>query len=229
MRVWSLALSLALLLSCGEAPVPTRTSLEVVPPTTRVHGKTYGEWSVAWWKFVNAIPSSDSPYFRDDNCEKGQSGPVWFLFPKRGTSPVVVTRYCAVPSGKYLFFPMQAATNDNVGRGAPMTVDELRADVQKVLASYTPKCWLDGMEFQGVTMDSPYRVVSPVFSYRAPSGNVWGYPAGLLVDPVVGEGVWIMIEPLAVGHHVIRFSSSSLATASIYDFTYNLDIVPPKK
>ncbi len=229
MRVWSLILVLVLLLACRRAPVPTRTTLEVVPPTTRVHGKTYGEWSAEWWKFVYETPSSDNPLLRDDKCEGAQSGPVWFLFPKHGTSPLVVTRYCAVPSGKYLFFPVSSATSDNVGRTAPMTVDELRADARKAIAPYTPKCWLDGNELQGVTLDSPYRVVSPVFRFRPPASNVLQYPAGLPVDPVVGDGVWIMLEPLAAGHHIIRFSSSSLATASVYDFTYNVDIVPLKK
>jgi hypothetical protein len=229
MRVWSLTLMLLLLPACRRAPVPTRTTLEVVPPTTTVHGKTYGEWSAVWWKFLYSTPSSDNPYIRDDKCAEGQSGPVWFLFPKRGASPLVITRFCAVFCGKYVFFAVLSGTSDNVGRAVPMTVDELRADARKVIAPYTPKCWLDGNELQGVTLDSPYRVVSPVFNFRAPAGNVLQYPAGLLVDPVVGDGVWIMLEPLAAGHHIIRFSSSSLAAASVYDFTYNLDIVPAEK
>ncbi len=229
MRTWSLILTVALLPACKRAPVPTRTTLEVVSPGTKIHGKTYGEWSAVWVQFMNTIPSSDSPFLHEGKCEVGQSGPVWFLAPKRGTSPVVVTRYCAVPAGKYLFFPVQAVHADNVGFAAPKTVDELRAGAREIIDAYTPKCWLDGKELPGVTVSSPYRVVSPVFKYTVPAESVWGYRAGMVLDPVVSDGVWIMLEPLAPSRHTIRFASSSVAPPSVYDITYNIDIVPPKK
>lgn len=209
-----------------------RINPHVVSPGTKIHGKSYGEWSAEWWKFVQSIPSPDNPLLHDDKCEVGQSGPVWFLTGKWGESPIVATRHCGVPSGKYLFFPVVNVASDNVGYVPPKTVDELRAGAREGINSYVgTKCWLDGKEIHGLSsvQDSPYRVVSPVFSCRAPAGDIRGYPAGMLVDRVVADGVFLMLEPLAAGRHTIRFTASSLAMSYSFDVTYQIDIVPPKK
>ena len=176
-----------------------------------------------------SIPLSDNPLHHDDKCEVGQSGPVWFLTGKSGESPMVATRHCTIPAGKYLFFPVVNVSNDNSGIVPPKTIDELRAEAKEAVDSYTSRCWLDGKELQGVGPDSSYRVMSPVFSYRVPAGGVWGTPAGTLVDPVVSDGVWVMLKPLAAGRHTTRFTASSSTLSYAFDITYQIDIVPAKK
>jgi hypothetical protein len=232
MRAWSLIFALVLLPACRKAAVENRINPEVVLPGSKIRGKSYGEWSAEWWKFVQSIPSSDNPLLHDDKCEVGQSGPVWFLTGQWGESPIIATRYCTVPSGKYLFFPVINIAADNVGYNPPKTVDELRADAREhINSSVGTKCWLDGKELQGLSSaeNSPYRVVSPVFSCRAPAGGFRGYPAGTLVDPMVSDGVFLMLEPLAAGRHTIRFTASSLVSSYSFDITYQIDIVPLKK
>ncbi|MBZ5623663.1 MAG: hypothetical protein LAQ69_33920 [Acidobacteriia bacterium] len=231
MRTWSLIFALALLPACRKAAVENRINPDVVSPGTKIHGKSYGEWSAEWWKFVQSIPSSDNPLLHDDKCEVGQSGPVWFLTGKWTESPIVATRHCTVPFGKYLFFPVVSAACDNIGNDPLKTVDELRALCRGLVDFHTGNCWLDGKELQRVdaTSDSPYRVVSRVFSYIVPAGGVFGAPAGMLIDPVVSDGIFLMLEPLAAGRHTIRFSGSSLTTSYSYDITCLIDVVPPKK
>ena len=230
-RTWSLIFALALLTGCRKAVVEPRTNPGVVAPGTKIHGKSYGGWSAEWWKFVFSIPVSDNPLLHDDKCDVAQSGPVWFLTGKFGESPMVATRYCTVPSGQYLFFPVVNTAADNTGNVPPKTIDELRASARETIDSYTARCWLDGKELQGVgtAPDSPYRVVSPVFRYRAPAGNFWGTAAGTLFDPVVSDGVWVMLEPPAVGRHTVRFTASSSVYSSAFDMTYQIDTVSPKR
>ncbi len=232
MRTWSLIFAVALFSACRKAAVENRINPGVASPGTRIHGKSYGEWSAEWWKFVQSIPSSDNPLLHDDKCEVGQAGPVWFLTGKWGDSPIVATRHCTVPSGKYLFFPVVNIIFDNVGFDPPKTVDELRAVAREGVNFYVDmKCWLDGQELQGLgsAQDSPYRVVSPVFSCRAPARDFRGYPAGTLVYPVVSDGIFLMLEPLAAGRHTIRFTATSLTISYSFDITYQLDVVPPKR
>jgi len=232
MRTWSLIFAAALLAACRKAPVENRINPEVVSPGTKIHGKSYGEWSAEWWKFVQSIPSPDNPFLHDGKCEVGQSGPVWFLTGKWGESPVVAARHCAVPSGKYLFFPVVCVEADNEGFNPPKTVEELRAGARELVDSFVGmKCWLDGKDLQGLgsVQDSPYRVVSPVFRCKAPAGDFRGFLAGTLVDPVVFDGVVLMLEPLAAGRHTIRYTASALANSYSYDVTYQVDIAPPKK
>jgi hypothetical protein len=203
-----------------------------VEPGTRIYGKSNAEWSAEWWKFVSSIPKSDNPLLHDDKCEVGQSGPVWFLTGKWGESPVVATRHCTVPSGKYLFVPVVSAFVDNVGYSPPKTVDEMRGLAREAVnSSVNTKCWLDGRDLQGLSsaLDSPYRAVSPAFKHRTVTEDPRGYPAGTLIDPLVGDGIFLMLEPLAAGRHTIRVTGSHLAASYSYDITYQIDIVPPKK
>ncbi len=230
MRTWGLILALALAPACRKAVVSTRINPGVVDPGSKIHGKTYGEWSAEWFKFVYTIPSSENPFLHDDKCEARQSGPVWFLTGKRGESPVVATRHCTIPFGKYLFVPVASVSGDNVGFSPPKSIDELRAGCKQATDSHLSiKCWLDGRELQGISsaMDSPYRAVSPVFNYKTVAGDLRGLPAGMSIDPVVADGVYLMLEPLAAGSHTIRVAGSSAASSYSYVMTYLIDVAAP--
>src|SRR5437899_1087429 len=51
----------------------------VFAPSSKPFGKTYGEWSAAWWQWVLSIPKRDNPLAdpTGEKCAVGQSGPVW--------------------------------------------------------------------------------------------------------------------------------------------------------
>lgn len=58
----------------------------VLPPQSYPYGRSYGEWSAAWWQWVFNLPVSTDgttthPLFvaGDIDCSYGQSGKVWFL------------------------------------------------------------------------------------------------------------------------------------------------------
>lgn len=90
---------------------------------------------------------------------------------------------------------------------------------------------IDGVEVQGLLVsdpatgglitdpNTPYRVQSPVYNYTIPAldnllilddGPCYSNPPaadlpGLTVHGAVADGVYVMIKPLSVGHHTIKF------------------------
>jgi hypothetical protein len=88
-------------LIAGAAIAPPSAHAQDSPT---VLGKTIGEWSVEWWKWALAIPTSENPMLDPTgaNCHLGQQGPVWFLAGVWGGG--TAERSCSVPTGKYIFF-----------------------------------------------------------------------------------------------------------------------------
>src|SRR6186713_982775 len=77
----------------------------IVPPGTIYHGKTYGEWSAAFWQYALAQPVEghlflDTPEF---DFSSGQSGDVWFV----GAPDGPLTRTVTLPTGKALFLTLR--------------------------------------------------------------------------------------------------------------------------
>jgi hypothetical protein len=60
-------------------------------------GKTYGQWSENWWQRAFSLPDNFT------NCTENQSGQVWFL---DGTTGGPANRFCTVPAGKNIMFPI---------------------------------------------------------------------------------------------------------------------------
>lgn len=72
----------------------------VIPPNARVHGKTYAEWSAAWWQWLWSAPVDVNPGL-DETGEFvtwGQSGPVWFIAPNYGG---VSERWATIPPERH--------------------------------------------------------------------------------------------------------------------------------
>ena len=65
---------------------------------------------------------------------------------------------------------------------------------------------------------------SVVFSVVLPAGNIFGLPAGELLDPCVDAGYYTLVPPLSVGEHTIRIQGTN-GSFSV-DVTYNLTVAP---
>jgi hypothetical protein len=215
----------------------------VLPPQSHPYGLTYGEWSAKWWQFVLSIPAPNNPLLFDDQCTSGQTGPVWFLTGKlciadvpgetcSTTGFLSATRDCTIPAGTALFFPIANAEADNLGLDTPLTLPELREQAKENQDGVTSMtCEVDGVPIQGLSpaRTSPYRVVSPVFSYTIPDNNLYqflGFDFGAQTVPVaVADGVFLMLAPLSLGQHVIRFTAS-FDVGFGFDITYNITVSP---
>ena len=210
----------------------------VFPPDSRPFGLTYGEWSAKWWQWAYSLPVPQNPFFDDLNCQNGangQSGPVWFLtgvFNQSGKT----TRPCNVPQGKALFFPVLNYEGDNLCPviNPPHSVEGLRAMSKGIMDGATNlQADVDGVSIQGLNPigKTPYRVLSPPFDSKFPNNNIlqffgcWGTPP---VAPageygvMVSDGVFVMLEPLSQGHHIIHFSGQ--LPGFMLDITYQLTV-----
>jgi hypothetical protein len=205
--VWAAALigPTALLAGCGGVTggqgVESAENPGVYPPSSVPYGKTYGEWSAEWWKWVFAIPASRNPLTdpTGEHAGEGQSGPVWFLV---GTNNwPFAERTCSVPAGKAVLFPIVNFIGVIPVEGA--TLAQLRSVSQYWMDHVTVlEASLDGRAFHGL---ANYRFQSGPFEYTMP------LPPDALAPEYAGthqawaDGYWIMLEPLAPGQHTIQF------------------------
>ncbi len=218
----------------------------IIPPQAHPYGMTYGEWSARWWQWGLSAPVSENPLFQDGNVDLSlhqPDGPVWFLggmfvateAPAGGFIGQAV-RTGTIPAGKALFFPVLNDAFDNQTFVPPedMTIAELYAFAKVSLdPNQSMNCEIDGVSVKNLwdpaTSTSPYRVVTPVFSYwLPPTDNIqqyWGINVSGVIGPAVGDGVYLMLAPLPVGPHTIHISGGNPGVF-VLDITYHITVVP---
>lgn len=214
----------------------------IVPPQQKVEGLTYEQWSAKWWQFAFGIPAAQNPLLaeQDYNCQIGQSGNVWFLTGVWGPPPIIRTRTCTMPAGKYIFFPVANNVYDNsiaLPDGNLDWTDYSTEYMRKELAAQMNKvvgltCKIDG-QYVPFIHSAIYRVQAPVFHYWLPPGNIFGLnvptpPGKLGIPGVVADGVYLMLKPLSPGSHVIQFTASfgTAPDAYRFDITYVIQVLP---
>ena len=205
-------------------------------PHSAPYGRTYGEWSAKWWKYVLAIPAVDNPLLNDDKNARYQRGPVWFLTGKfclnsSCATLLPVVRSVTIPAEKAVFFPVANSEWDNLGVSPPLSVAEERAAAQASQDTVTSmSADLDGQAIGNLDpLTSPFRVVSPVFDYSIPDNNIYqalGYPFGRqTIEDAVGDGVYVMLKPLSPGSHVLHFAAAFNFDFA-FDVTYYITVRP---
>jgi hypothetical protein len=211
----------------------------VLPPHSHAFGKTYGEWSAAWWQWALSIPANQHPLSDTADCSAGQSGKVFFLggtftaVPGSGPNEIVgsAERDCTIPTGKAIFFPILNGECSTI-EGNGTTEAELR-DCAEFLADHVQDMvvTIDGVPLQNLDR---YRVQSPLFEFGPlPNPNLFGLTPGA-TSPAVADGFYLLLAPLSVGHHTIHFSGEAVFTLAedgfdltfILDITYNLTVAP---
>lgn len=216
------------------ATLPAANS-DVYPASASPLGKSYGDWSVAYWQWALGIPYASNPWANDstgDFAGVNQGGPVWFLGGSLGDS---FTRDFTVPAGKALFLPVHqwifGATVfdcDPSVPGVPCDVPTLRASAASAADQATHlEVYVDG---RAVNDLFDYRFTSPSsFSVTLPDGSVpTEFGAGLAAGtygPHVSDGYYLILKKLSVGSHVI-FVHVESDLGIVYDQTYNIDVVP---
>jgi hypothetical protein len=236
----------------SSAAVANEGGSGVVSPEDRIAGRTYGQWSAAWWKWSLQAPNVPSNPNADQNagtldspevvdCAAGQSGPVWFLAGTTAIEPYSTAyRTCSIPAGKFLFFPVVDGWNDNLNcphmpQGS-FSADELANNVKVQTDQIKPgsmKVTIDDGAVAGLYDSSTdFRASAGGFYYTLPADN-WlsapfcpddPFPAGTR-PPKPGafaDGVYIMLAPLSIGTHHLHWEGAEGAGPISGAFSQNL-------
>ena len=197
---------------------------QVLAPTAKFRGKTYAEWSAAWFQWAINTPVAHHPALDETGADAavGQSGNVFFLtgvFNASGT----VERSVTVAPGTALFFPL---INVDCSTLEPEpfhgdTEAELRECAAAVMDSTSG--WFAEIDGQPVTNLDAFRVQSPVFSFNAPAENILGVTGGG-TGLAVSDGVYLMVAPLPKGEHTIHFGGTFDDFGFTLDITYHITV-----
>jgi hypothetical protein len=207
-------LALGLLLTAAEmvpkivAQADVNTN-SILPPGSKPYGKTYGEWSAAWWQWTTFLPADKNP--SNDNtgkyCAEGQTGPVWFL----GSTPSGASiRTCSVPSDRGILFPVitnECSTSEYPQYKTESDLRKCAKEQQDKVTSFDAS--IDGRKIPDL---QKYRTESPLFRLNLSKNNIFGTIAG--PTNAVSDGIWLLLSPLPPGKHEIRFSSSAVDVTS---------------
>lgn len=196
-------------------------------------GKTLGEWSAEWWKWILPIPVEQNPAFDPDGsfANVGQpDGPVFFLAKGYNVNRIG-HRAFTVPEGKYLFMPLLTYYADNINSCPPCySVQELRDQAKAAIDPVTNlHATVDGIAIPDLFS---HRNISPVFSINFLSTNnlvSWGngIPFAGLDDPMAADGFYLMLEPLTPGLHVLNFGAIVGPPINlIFDMTDTITVIP---
>jgi hypothetical protein len=193
---------------------------KVLPRKSNPHGKSYGEWSAAWWQWALGLPVAGHPFVDGPgfNISAGQTGDVWFLGAPTG--PAVV-RTGTIPTGTSLFFGLLNSEWSDLEGFAT------EADQRAVAELFTDHitglfCTVDGVAVANL---GSYRVASAQFTFTAPSPWIFRDTGG--TGHAVNEGYYLFLAPLSTGSHVIHYGGAfhfSIAEGDDFDLDAPIDI-----
>ena len=208
----------------------------VLPPNSKAFGKSYGEWSAEFWKWLFSMPVDQHPLFETADCSQNQAGKVWFLggtFTTTDPSPGVVVgkaaRKCTVPTGKAFFFPIINLVCSEI-EGDGTTEEELREECANFLVDtfVNPddlSAKIDGVEIDNLQV---YRADSPLFTFGPlPDPNLPEEAPGS-TSIAVADGYYLLLAPLSKGEHTIDFAGRVVVPDVVdfsLDISYELTVV----
>jgi hypothetical protein len=176
----------------------------VLPPQSHPFGKSYSQWSAAWWQWAFSLPVVDNPGNDTPNFDvtKGQSGHVWFLAGPFGT----VERTVTIPVGTALFVALVNVDSSTLEE--PPFYGATAADQLAIANGFAD--FITDLSFtidgRAVGNLDAFRVTSPQFSFTAPTPWIFGATGG--EGLATGVGYFVMVSPLSVGEHTIHYTGA---------------------
>jgi hypothetical protein len=170
--------------------------------TAKVEGKTYAEWSAAWWQWGISIKKERNPILDKTGAfaAEGQDGPVFFL---AGNSGGKTSRKCTVPANKPIFLPIINYIESDVPD---------KADEKKLLS--TAKTKMDAAQDVQATLDDKpiagldhFRVASAIFTFTGPDKADAAFEDCFGKQKAASDGYWLMLKPLTPGKHTLHFKA----------------------
>jgi len=186
------------------------------------YGRTYGQWTVSWWKWFLSTPKSVNPVLDYTGLHASINQPsedVWFLGGKLGDeSQRVPTRSCVIPYGRSVLIPVINCEANPLEYPELINIQELinhvRNDENTIVKN---DCIVNDVKLL------PQRVRSDpvIFDMNIPEENVVNVKGGGSTV-VSGDGYWVFLKPLSLGEHYISFSGACESGRLISGANYNV-------
>ena len=218
----------------------------IMPPDSRIGGKTYGEWNQEWWQWALSMPVDNHPLYDTADSSEGQTGKMVFLgssfeseLAPSGETITEVDREISISPGTKIFIPLfnvEVSTIEGYG-GTEMEMQEQAESFLDLVGSMT-------VLIDGVPVENPeqYESPSPLFEIGPlPENNVLqdigvDAPAGSTGD-AAANGYYLMLPPLSVGEHTIEYVTPIVVPGGnpdgsdwiwIQDVSYTINVEPNK-
>jgi hypothetical protein len=173
-----------------------------------IYGKTYGNWTVEWWRWILGIPKQVNPVV-DLSGEftrmNQQNRDVLFLAGKLaeedGSLP---ERSCDVSTQKSILVPVINCEANLIENPELKTykdiIKHVKSDEDTIIWA---KCYLDGREIQTQRISSD----PLVFEVKMVDDNIFDVGMGGTTH-ASADGYWAFLKPLPRGNHTISFEGS---------------------
>lgn len=209
----ALVISMALLLMMTAIAGASSANPGVLPPTSRVQGLTYGDWSAQWWQFVFSLPYSQNPLTGGTgaHCALKRVGNVGIVVLP---STLDETLTCEAPVGMKLFMELLVSECSTIE--APPFYGGNEEELNACARTFEPtdmKASIDGVAIQD---PEQYNSLSPMAGFVLPEDNIFDVEAGT-TGQFVSYGAFLMLAPLTPGTHTIY------THAAYTDFDYTVD------
>lgn len=172
------------------------------------YGRTYGNWTVAWWQWALAIPKSTNPVLDTTGKYAGAgqyNKDVVFLAGKLADEDInVPNRFCTISTGKSILFPVINCESNQLEHPELRTREDVIECVKRDEDSIIMKeCFVDGesIPVQRVKSDPE------IFELNMIEDNLFNATGGISTY-ASSDGYWVFLKPLPLGKHVISFKGS---------------------
>jgi hypothetical protein len=172
------------------------------------YGRTYGHWTVMWWRWFLSIPQLTNPVLDKTGKYAHMDQPaanVWFLAGKIANEDVdLPLRHCRLPAGRSILFPVINFEANPLEYRELKTDQDLIERVQSEEDSIIRKeCTVNGKSIP------PQRVKTDphIFELRLPEDNAFSVKGGGTTN-ASADGYWVFLKALAIGDYAISFEGS---------------------
>jgi hypothetical protein len=171
----------------------------VLPPSSVVHGFTYGQWLAQWWQYALTLPATENPLSgaTGEKCVYKRVGNVGLVL---ANSTLGMPIQCKVPAGMMLYLEVLGAECSNLE--APPFYGSNEAELRLCAQSFIPQnlqATIDGVEVGNI---GKYIFTTPLYQFTLPEDNILGVPADALGQSI-GSGSYLLLAPLSPGQHTI--------------------------
>jgi hypothetical protein len=178
-------------------------SPEVFSATDRPYGKTYGQWTVEWWRWALGTPVSVNPVVDTTGKYADVNQPskdVWFLAGKFGSeSRVFPQRECTLPADRSILFPVINCEANPLEYPQLRTKEDLIDHVSNDEDTIIKKdCFINGEKMPVERVQSDPKV----FSLMIHKENYFGVKGGGNTV-AAADGYWVFFKHLPAGEYTL--------------------------